>query len=365
MNIIYIVSADWFFLSHRLPIAKHLLKSKYNVILLSKDSGSFDKIRREGIKCFDVNISRDFNGFSNEMKSIFELRKYFLKFKPDIIHSIGIKAITYSNLSSLFIKVKRINAYSGLGYSFYTKKKSIKKFIIKLLIFMTRFSKHINIFQNHNDLKTINQLTKSKKNHIILGSGVDFHKYNNTIKKPIKSPINILFPARLLIDKGIKEFLEVSKRFQRIKDLKFIVAGEPDFENINSLSKDQYIKLKKEFNHVKWCGHVNDMSQLLKSTHIVLLPTYHEGLPKALCEACIAGNIILTSDIPGCRECVEDNFNGFLFKIKDIDSIEKKINYINLNKNVLLNMSINSNIIGKKFKLNKIINQHISIYDLK
>lgn len=358
--IVFITNVDWFFLSHRIDFAKNLIDKSYRVILLSKDTGSFKKISESGVECYDVGLTRTFQFSLSEFKSIWHLRKLVHELKPDLVHSVGIKSIVYSNIALLGLKYKILNAYSGLGYSL-NSANSISKNIVEFLLKFSRLNNSFNLFQNNGDLQRIKHITSIKQNFLIPGNGIVKETYIRNISTEVDR-ISVVFASRLLKDKGIVEFLNASTEFEFRKDIEFIVAGEIDEENPNSLSKKELNEYKSTFSHIRWMGHVHDISILLKKTHVVILPSYHEGLPKILCEACLSGNIIIATNIPGCQPCVKENINGFLVPLKDSQFISDKIEFLLNNKRTIPEMQKKSMEIGEMFDRNSIFQKFDALY---
>lgn len=366
-KLLFFVNVDWFFLSHRIPIAIEALKNGYDVYLFTKTTGKENIIKSKGINVIDINISRSGINLFNEIYVIIKSLKVIKKINPDIIHNVGLKPIIYGSICSRILNIKKtINAISGLGYNFTDRKNKFQSLLLWLMKIILKSQKFNFIFQNQDDLDFFRKekiLSKKSKSFIIPGSGVDLKLYSNKIELKNKK-LKILFPARLLYDKGIKEVKEASlllKPFYESK-IQFLLAGEIDTDNPSSISKN-FLNDWVDNKYVKWLGHVDNIHNLFCNVDIVILPSYREGLPKSLCEACAAGKPIITCDTIGCRECVDDGNNGILIPKKNslalADAIKKLLN----NKSLREIMSFNS---LKKatlhFDVQKIIAQHMIIY---
>ena len=155
--------------------------------------------------------------------------------------------------------------------------------------------------------------------------GVDLKKFKFHSRKfhDSETPIKVLFAGRLLVDKGIEEFIALASKL-RNKNFEFHISGKLDKENPNAVNSIYFNESLKEPNII-YHGHTqfNQMFELYKATDIFLLPSYREGFPKAALEAAATGQPLLMSDVPGCRDCIEDGFNGFLFEQGNIESMEK------------------------------------------
>jgi glycosyltransferase involved in cell wall biosynthesis len=200
--------------------------------------------------------------------------------------------------------------------------------------------------------------------HLIKGSGVNLQEYCFS-PAPNNEILKILFPARILLDKGVLELIQAAQNLQSKFDgrIKFILAGDCDAENLAVLNEN---KLKKILfpNYIEWIGFQTDMISVYKEADIIVLPSYREGLPKALIEACAIGRPIITTDVPGCRECVINGFNGFLVTVKDSDSLCNKLEELILDPDMRKIFGINSRKLAEReFSIQSVIEKTFKIYD--
>ena len=210
------------------------------------------------------------------------------------------------------------------------------------------------------------QLHLAEDSHycLIKGSGVDLDEFVYSVPLNIE-PIKILFPARILYDKGIMELIYAAGILE--DDYKgkvlFLLAGNCDDDNLASMSESE---LKKHLvpNYLEWIGFQKQMVPIYQECDIVVLPSYREGLPKSLIEACAIGRPVVTTDVPGCRECVIDNYNGFLVPAKNSDSLASALKRLIDDKELRLSFGKNSRIIAEKeFSIEKVLEKTFSIYD--
>ncbi|MDB4024220.1 glycosyltransferase family 4 protein [Flavobacteriaceae bacterium] len=333
-KIFYVVNVDWFFLSHRKELAIEGIRRGYDVYLLAKDTGQFESLEKLGLKTIDIPFDRKKNSLFSDFKAFLKLCFLYNKHKPDIIHHVTLKPIIFGSLASSFFsrKSKIINAVSGLGYAFIKSGKSILKSLILLsLKFITYLNKkNIKfIFQNSSD-KNIFLKAKISSNissFIIKGSGVDelFFKPKSKVIKQGKI-IRITLLARMLKDKGVLEFIKAAHIIH--KKLKgkvlFRLVGGLDFANPAALQEHE-IKEMLIDNYLVWEGKSTDIVSVYDETDIACLPSYREGMPKSLIEAMSMECAILTTDVPGCQDCVEDGLNGFLFPPRCPETLSEKI----------------------------------------
>jgi glycosyltransferase involved in cell wall biosynthesis len=368
-RLFFVVNVDWFFLSHRLPIALKALSIGYEVFVLSSSTTKKEIIESHGIKFIDVPFERSKINFFKEIYVCIKLLLLYIKYKPDIIHHITLKPVIYGSFVSKFIsKSKVINSISGLGYNFIDPKSLItKKIIITLLKIVHKRKNIIIIFQNNDDLeqfKILKIVTNINDTVVIKGSGVDLNKFKAS-PLPLKEKIILLFPARMLWDKGVKELKEATEILKKdfYNKITFILAGMVDFENKSCVDKEYLINWQ-DGEYVKWLGHVENMQILYEQSDIVILPSYREGLPKSLAEACSTGRPIITTNAIGCKDCVDNRVNGLIVPVKSIQDLADAISWLVDNRIEMIKMGKMSRIKAETdFNIDQIVNQHIQIYN--
>lgn len=370
IKIVYVVNVDWFFISHRLPLALEALSRKWNVYLICKNTGKFGELTNMGINCISVDFSRSGKNLVKELKYIFFLKKIYKNLNPDIIHHIAIKASVYGTIAAKKSKVnaKIINTVSGLGYTFTGNKRLFSKFfLIRLFKYVFSDQRTDFIFQNpddnsfYNDLKFLNE-----RNHVIIkGAGVDETVFLEKKNSVLKGKIRIVFLARMLKDKGVFEFIKAANMLRaRYSDIiEFVLVGGIDIFNPSFVSEDQLISLT-DSTYLIWLGHQENVKKIYESADIVCLPSYREGLPKSLVEAMAVGCPIITTDAIGCRECVDNGVNGFLVPVGDYEILAQRIEELVLDKELRIKMGHKSREkMIKEMSLSKVIKMTFDFYE--
>ena len=320
-KILFVVSEDWYFVSHRVNLARLAINKGYQVSLLTRVSTHEEYINSLGIKVINWPIERRSRNPIKEFKSIYHIVKTVRKVNPDLLYAVAIKPVFYTILSKLFFNIKGVVlALAGLGYIFRSNKITAK-FIRFFVVWMFRiFSAGSNvrlIVQNKDDIKLlINlKLLSSEKIRLIRGAGVnttDFYSKNLSRKTPL-----IILPGRMLWDKGVGDFVRCAKRFYNLKiNVRFALIGEPDEHNPESVPEQQ-LKEWEESGCIEYWGKKENMAEVYNMADLVCFPSYHEGLPLALLEAASCELPIVAYDVSGCREVVRDNENGFLVPFRD------------------------------------------------
>ena len=366
-KLLIVVNVDWFFLSHRLDLAKQAKNNGWIVYVACKDTGRSDEIIKNGLIYNNIPISRSGKNIFEEAKVFLLLYKLYRRLKPDVIHHVTLKPIIYGSLAAKYIGINVVNALSGLGYNFTADRKGFtQKIIIKLMkIGFTNPNTSV-IFQNKDDYNLLSKLriiNQTNNVNFIKGSGVDLKKFKELPFRRGKR-VTILFPARMLKDKGLIELRAASEilknRFN--EKVTFLLAGFIDEENKAGVSKN-FIDDWEDGNYVKWIGYQKDMVNVYAKADIVVLPSYREGMPKSLIEACAIGRPIVTTKAVGCQDCVDEGVNGFKVPIKATKELAEALEKLILSENMRVKMGKASREKAiKEFGLKNVIDKHLDIY---
>lgn len=367
MKLFFVANVDWFFMSHRLPLALEALKEGDKVWLLTADTGRKQEIEALGIRFLTIPFKRSGRNPLHELRCLWLLCKYYRRYQPDVIHHITLKAALLGSLAAKLTFSRRVvNAISGLGYNFTDGRDGLLQKIVRLFIRTAFRSRWFSfILQNPDDVKMIRELHLVSPSHIhlIKGAGVDLEVFSYMPPYP-KEKLHVLFPARILLDKGVIEFIEAAKSIrEEVKGkVLFILAGDCDRENLAVLREEDLLPLL-EPGYMEWIGFQKDMLPVYQESDIVVLPSYREGLPKSLIEACAVGRPVVTTDVPGCRECVRDGWNGFLVPAKDSGALAKAL--LQLIKDGELRELFGRNarkLAEQEFSLTAVVEKHREIY---
>ena len=367
-KIFLVVNVDGFFLSHRLPIALAALQQGYEVTIVSKDTGRKREIESYNLYFIDIPFERSGTNPLHEIKCIFRLFYIYCKYKPDIIHHVTLKVTLLGSIAAKMAgRQNVVNAISGFGYNFTSGRNGMKQKMIRRLMQSAFRSKCFHyILQNPDDVNQFKQsrLALDVNIHLIKGSGVDLTQF--AFEPAVtKGKVSFLLPARMLIDKGIVEFIHAAKKIKDSAFLKaeFLLAGDCDTINLAGIPED-VLTAMIEPPYIRWIGFRKDMLQILKNSDVVVLPSYREGLPKSLIEACAVGRPIITTDTQGCRECVVNNYNGYLVPVKDTDLLAQRMATLLCDKEKRAEMGLNSRKFAEKeFSVEDVIEKHLEIYE--
>jgi glycosyltransferase involved in cell wall biosynthesis len=342
-RLLFFVTEDWYFLSHRLDLAKAAKCAGYEVYLVTNINGCEHQIREAGIHIIPLKLyRRSLNPFLI-LTSVIRLIKIYRDVRPTLVHHIAILPMLIGSLAAKLSGVTHIvNSLNGLGWAFSSNMPIAKMLSFGLRISMRALlSNSPVIVQNLEDAQFLRDLGISN-NHIYLipGSGIDTNRFSPSDQSP-ETPIVIL-PARLLWQKGIDEFVKAACILkQRGRIARFVLLGCPDIGNPDTVTED--LLLKWEFDGViEWWGFRSDMPNILRSVHVVCLPSYYrEGVPKSLLEAISSGLPIVTTDTPGCRDVVINEENGILIPVKNPRALADAIDRLLGDSALRVRMGIN------------------------
>jgi len=335
MKLLYFVTEDWYFCSHRLPIARAARDAGFEVVVATRVNAHADYITQEGFRLVPLKIRRRNRNPIQELEAILELVNIYRRERPDLVHHVALKPVLYGSFAARITGVPFvINALAGLGYVFSSdqlRAKIIKSFIrLAFRGLMNRPNSRV-LLQNPDDQRLLieSKTILPELTTLIRGSGVDTQRFI-PVPEPEQAPVVVTLVARMLRDKGIIEFVEaVNILRQQGVPLLAVLVGTPDAENPTSISEAQLESWQSE-GWVEWWGRQEDIPAVWARSHIAILPsTYGEGVPMSLIEAAACGKPIITTDIPGCREIVQHEENGLLVPVKDpvalADAIQRLI----------------------------------------
>lgn len=367
MKLFLVVNEDGFFLSHRKDIALEAKKTGYQVTIVTQNTGKREKVEALGLRMIELPLTSTGMSIGEELKTLYFLYNLYKKEKPDIVHHVGIKCILWGTLAAKWAGIKGvINAVSGLGILFSQERPSrLGKGVLFVLRYAHRQKKIKVIFQNKEDesLFLTHKIIPKKNCVFIKGSGVNLEEYKY-IPEPDNEKVVVLFSARMVKEKGVFILIEAAEilREEYEDRVQFWLCG--------GLSSNPYAisqkKLEKccDGRYIQWLGYRTDIKNLLQQSNIVAFPSYYrEGIPRSLIEATASGRPIVTTLSVGCKDTVEEGYNGFLVPIKESKTLALRIKQLIEDKTLRQTLGRNSRIKAEQeFSLDKVIEKHLEIY---
>ena len=367
MKLLFIVNVDWFFISHRLRIALAAIKNGYEVHLACGVTDRKSELEALGLVVHPLSISRSGTSLLKELNVIKEMNAVVKQVSPDVVHLVTIKGAVYGGLVTRFKNIKvRVASISGLGFVFIDKgfKARILRFLVTKLYRIALNSSNTKvIFQNENDKSIFieNKVIKPEQSLLIRGSGVDLATYKY-LPEPAGEKV-IMFLARLLKDKGLVEFCDaaISLKKSGFKG-RFVLVGDIDLHNPNSLTEKELENYVNSGDIEHW-GYSTNVSEVIAQSHIMVLPSYREGLPKSLIEAAACGRAVITTDVAGCRDAITPNETGVLIPAKSSKAIVSAIKDLCNKEEKRIAMGKKGRALAEAcFDITDVIETHLKLY---
>ena len=359
--------------SARIEISKKFITLGYEIEIMGTQNK--EVFNKNNIAYRKYSLNRELN-ILKDIKTILELRNILKEQKNGtIVHAFDTKPTMYLPIAGFGLKNIHIaRTITGMGRIFTDKsfKNSILKFIYNLIQKFVNIRVDKTIFQNDDDYAYYlkNNLLKEKNAVVIKSSGLDLSKFVtgvpsenlNALKKELKLDSNkktIILVSRMVKQKGILNYLESAKMcFDNGYKYNFLLVGQLDSDN--SITIDEIDEYKQ---YVTYLGRREDVKELLVLSDIFVLPTYYrEGVPRVLLEASALGLALITTDMPGCKDVVENEYNGKLVNIKDSNDLYEKIVSLAEDQELMNKFSINAKEKVKLFNLDIIVDSYNKIY---
>lgn len=311
---------------------QHLYKLRKEILIYLKNKGykihavggsdRFKaKVQKLGIKTHSINIKPNKKSVFNDIFLLIQLLKIYSQIKPDIIFHSTIKPNIYGSIASRILKIKTVNNISGLGTIFF--KKNFSQKIVKFLYKISQKKVGKILFQNNEDLEffLINNFCKKDQAVRIPGSGVNTSFYRKSKNIKSKNLFSFAYIGRPVREKGIIEYIDSAKLFSNsFTEVEFKIFGEFDKRNSSEVTKNQLLKKIEGYSTIKIERYQEDIREIYNRIDCLVLPSYREGLSNVIMEACSMEIPVIASNVPGCKELITNDENGFLFKEKNVQS---------------------------------------------
>jgi glycosyltransferase involved in cell wall biosynthesis len=368
-RILFVVNAAWFFVSHRLALGLKAAEEGFEVHVAAPSGSGEQEVIARGFHFHSLRLSRGGTNPSEVVPSIVDLVRLYRWIRPQIVHHVTIKPVLYGSVAAGVCRVPVvINAVTGLGSLFLARGvgATLARFLFRSLLRVSVWvSQAWFIFQNADDLEEYASLriVSRDRSVIIPGSGVSLSEFSQT-PFPAFPPV-VMLPARLLGDKGVREFVEAARILRTSRECaRFVLVGDTDLDNPSAIPQSE-IEGWVASGVVEWWGPQRDMARTLSSSHIVCLPSYREGMPRVLLEAAACGRPIVTTDVPGCRDVVGDSKCGLLVPAKDPALLAAAVQRLLSCEMTLLEMGEAARARAEEaFDISLVLDKTFAVYDL-
>ncbi len=360
-----VVNQADFFLSHRLELAKALRALGAEPILICPPDTGEAKAAQYDLPVVTYPMSRSgINPFA-EMGTLLALGKLYRQLQLDLVHHITIKPVLYGTFAARRSGIPAVvNAVTGLGHVFTSQGVlgTLRRTVVNL-VYRILFG-HPNmkiIFQNaeDRDLFITRSFVRPVDAIIIRGSGVDADLFPATAE-PSGPPV-FLFVGRMLADKGVREFVAAARRLkQHHPQWRFQLLGGLDPGNPSALSEQELRSCQRE--GIEWLGHQQEVAAFMAASHVVVLPSYREGVPKTLLEAASSGRAIVATDIAGCREIVRPGVNGLLVPPRTVEPLMEAMERLGTDSTLRARMGVAGSTRAKAFSVHDVVEHTLRVY---
>jgi glycosyltransferase involved in cell wall biosynthesis len=369
-KLLFVVNVAWFFRSHRLPIAVAARKSGYEVHVAcsAHDRAAVEAIVEAGCFLHDVPFSRGKLNLVREISTLAALARLYRTIKPSVVHHVTIKPVLYGSLMAHLFRVPAmVNAISGLGHTFSSTGRfaGIRRTLVRCLYRMLLAGRNSRvILQNPNDLQEFvaRGIVPLERTVLIKGSGVDLTTFKPTFTEDPE--LRVLFPARMLWDKGVAEFVDSARLVHEAGvAAQFLLAGPFDPDNPGHVP-EKILRDYAQLPNVRWLGNVTDIAQEMGRAAVICLPSYYgEGVPKSLLEAAACGKPIVTTDMPGCREVVKPSWNGILVPSRDSAALAEALLLLLRDAELRGRLGRNSRLFAEQeFGVQAVVSKTLAVY---
>lgn len=325
-HLAFVVNNADFLVSHRLVLVRGALKAGYRVTAIAPEGAALKALRDEGCETVAWRLRRTGQRPHEEAIALAHLGSLYRSLKPDLVHHVTVKAMLYGSLAARANGIQAVvNAVSGLGYVFLSSgiRAQVRRQVLRAGYRMALTTPNSAVvLQNDDDERSLQELGVLQGARVvkIRGSGVDLSRFPPS-PEPTGLPLVVL-PARMLVDKGVREFVEAARLLG--KSARFALVGGEDEGNPAGVPRAELDRWVQE-GVVEWWGHRADMPEVFRQANVVCLPSYREGMPKALLEAAAAGRAIVTTDVAGCRDAVANGQIGRLVAVRDARALAEAL----------------------------------------
>ncbi|MCW3154644.1 glycosyltransferase family 4 protein [Achromobacter spanius] len=368
-RLMFVVNNPAFFMSHRVPVALAAQQAGYDVHVATMDGPAVADIQALGMTHHAIPMTRSGKHPLQELGTLLALLRLFRRMRPDVVHLVTIKPVLYGGIAARLARVPgMVAAISGLGFVFLSnslKMRLVRAVVARLYRLALGHPNSRVIFQNANDRDLLKSLGAVRDEQVVMirGAGVDLDAYRASPEPP-SPPVVVTMVARLLRDKGVREFVEAATTLRaRGVPVVMQLVGGLDAGNPASATQQEVDAWQRD-GAVQALGERSDIAELYAASHVAVLPSYREGLPKSLIEAAACGRAVVTTDVPGCRDAIDPGQTGLLVPVRDAQALADAI--ARLAEDAALRQTLGAAgraLAEREFDIGRVARIHVELYD--
>ena len=323
MRILLTANTSWYLYNFRLKTIKTLIKAGHEVICVAPPDEWSELLESLGVTFYSIKIDAASTNPLTELKALLNAVRLLGLLKPDFVYNFTIKMNTYYGLSSQWLKVPYANNVSGLGTAF-IHQSSAYRFARYLYGVSNKRARKV-FFQNVEDQQLFirNGLARADSAVLLPGSGVDVERFSFTPMSELSSGLRFLMISRLIGDKGVLEYVNAARVVKRhVPNVRFSLLGPSGISNKTAISQADIDSWRKE-GIVEIIGEQPDVVPWIQNSHVLVLPSYREGMPRTVLEAAAVGRPAIVTDVPGCRQSIIAGETGWLCEVRNANHLAK------------------------------------------
>ena len=325
MRIALVLNSSWNLYNFRRGLIEALQQQGHTVVLIAPPDDYSERLQELGYELKTIAMEPGGINPLQDVKLMLRLYRLYRTIRPDAILHFTVKPNIYGTLAARLLRIPTINTVSGLGTVFL--KSGWVSFIAQQLYRAAFRFPHRVFFHNPDDYQLFiaQRLISAEQGAVVPGSGIDLTRFAAESYPKKQQPFTFLLIARLLYDKGIEEYALAAQQLQQEGlAATFQLLGAPDTAHPRGIPKTV-------LNHwiatgiIIHLGTTDDVRPFIAQADAVVLPSYREGLPRTLLEAAAMQKPIVATNTPGCRQVVQDGYNGLLCRVRDAHDLAEKL----------------------------------------
>jgi glycosyltransferase involved in cell wall biosynthesis len=328
-KILYLVTEDWFFVSHFLPMAQAARDCGLQVVVATRVRAEGERLKAEGFSVIAIESERGSFSPLRSLRDFFQAVKIVREQRADIVHCIALRPVVIGGVAAKLAGTGAlVVAPTGLGHLWIERGIAVRlarKIVSAIVGSWLRGPRTRYLFENRDDPREFGLDPDDADITIVGGAGVDPEKFPRSEEPAAAPPLKVAVVARMIRPKGIVESVDAVRRARAAgAAVELHLFGDPDPDNPRSIPRATLAQWSQA-SGITWHGHAADVARVWRDHHVAMLLSYREGLPRALVEAAAAGRPIVATDVPGCREVVRDGKEGILVPLGDSDAAARAL----------------------------------------